>query len=88
MTKLIMVVFILLISGCNTVKYVNVPVYTPIDITMPERPVLSSIGGTSYDIIGKNIEKDLIDLKSYSIQLESLLKDVSGKQGQKVVINK
>jgi len=86
--KTLILLFLLSLGGCKSIEYVYVPVYTPIEIQMPVRPVLSSVGGTSYDVIGKNIENDLIDLKSYAMQLELLLNDISIKQGQKIKINK
>lgn len=82
--KLLTLSILLVLSGCKSIEYVYVPVYTPMDITMPKRPILSSKGGTSYDEVGKNIEKDLIDLKVYSLQLESLLTEINTKQGQNI----
>lgn len=68
------------LTGCGCFKtpetiYVKVPVYTPPSVDMPKRPVLVSKGGDA-DAITKNAEKDLLDLKTYAIQLEKIISDV------------
>jgi len=85
MKLLIILITCFILSGCCSWcpdKTVYVKTYEQIDIKMPPRPTLVSDGGTTFNIIGKNAEKDLIDLKSYALQLEGLLNDVRSKQGQ------
>ena len=74
---------VLLLSGCwctSPTKIVEIEVYKTPEFKMPTRPVLSSKGGTPNEV-AKNAEKDMIDLKGYSIQLENVLIDLkSNKQ--------
>lgn len=89
--KALILVLCLTLTGCCSWcphKIVYVKTYNQIDIKMPPRPVLISNGGATFNEIGKNAETDLIDLKSYAIQLEGLLEDVKAKQGQPIQNNK
>lgn len=84
MRLLIAIGCVLLMGASCQPRIEYVPTYEPVDIKMPERPMLLSNGGTSYNTIGKNAEKDLQSLKTYSLQLEGLITEVKSKQGKTI----
>jgi len=80
MRYILYALFALSLVGCGCfktpeTKYVYVEVFTPPNVEMPKRPVLVSTGG-DIDTVTKNAEKDLLDLKTYAIQLEKLISDL------------
>ena len=75
MKKYILIASCLFLGACCTPKVVEKKVYEPPTFDMPARPVLSSKGG-SFNAVGKNVEKDLIDLKAYALKLENTLNEL------------
>lgn len=74
----LILISLILLAGCSTVPTtVNIPVYTSPTITMPNRPVLRSDGIGEIGVLTKNIELDLVDLKTYSLELENLLNELN-----------
>ena len=78
MKLLIRIIPIILLSStlaaCSgTPTIVNMPVYTPPKFDMPIRPVLRSNGTGEVGGMTKNVELDLLDLKTYALQLENIL---------------
>lgn len=76
MKKYILIASCLFLGACCTPKVVEKKVYEPPVFDMPARPVLSSNGGKSFNEVGKNAEKDLIDLKAYALKLENTLNEL------------
>lgn len=76
-------VVLIVLSGCSTsIPPVYIPVYTPPNIIMPDRPVLRSDASSDIGVLTKNIELDLIDLKTYSIELENILSEFASTNTQ------
>lgn len=76
--KHLILVLLILLAGCSNVpKIVEVPVYTVPTITMPVRPVLRSDGNGPVGVLTKNIELDLVDLKTYALSLENILNELN-----------
>lgn len=76
--RLLMLVLLMVLVGCSTVPTtIDIPVYTAPTITMPTRPVLRSDGIGEIGVLTKNIELDLVDLKTYSLELENLLNELN-----------
>ena len=74
MRHLIGLFLVIILSACATThQVVNMPVYTPPKFDMPIRPTLRSNGLGEVGLITKNIELDLLDLKTYALQLENIL---------------
>lgn len=79
----LILVLLLVLAGCSTVpKTTDIPVYTTPTITMPMRPVLRSDGIGEIGILTKNIELDLVDLKTYALSLENILNEMASTNKQ------
>ena len=79
MKKILLLCLLVSMIGCAQTKIVKVPVFSPLEFTMPERPKLTCDGKGSYDDVSKQIEKDMIDLQRYAKELENTLKVLKSK---------
>lgn len=71
--KIITALLLLSMTGCMN-QCTPKPCPTVPHFEMPTRPVLVSDGQGDFDMVSKNVETDLIDIKTYASQLENILK--------------
>jgi len=64
---------VLFLTACQTVY---LPVYTVPEFDIPARPQLRSTETGTMDEMSKNVELDLIDVTTYAIQLENIIKTI------------
>ena len=82
MRHLILVLLLVLVGCSNAPTHTDIPVFTAPTIIMPVRPILRSDGNGEIGILTKNIELDLVDLKTYAIELENFLNELTSTNKQ------
>ena len=63
-----------MLEGCSHI--VRVPVWTPPNVTMPEKPLLVSDGNGTDGEVARKLSVDLLKMNEYTTTLENTLKAI------------
>lgn len=86
MKKIILITTLIFFSGCTTLPekvIVKVPVWSPPNVTLPVKPILTSDGRGTNGEVARKMSQDLILMRQYNEEIEKILKSLLSQPDKK-----